>query len=121
MRSWSKWKKAGLLMTVACTIVSASATAQDYATFVVVRSLKDPKEYYVYIADSCKPNINFKASQQPMNCTLKKNECDPGKCKFDTNSTDLPPLALTFGISSYNPPCGWVFNWATGRYVYYPC
>ena len=121
MRSSSKWKAASLLIAGASIILPSNVTAQDYATFVVVRSLKNYREYEVFIATDCKPGINLKAAQQPLSCTLKKQECDPGKCKFDVNSTDQPPLALTFGVSSYNPPCGWVFNWVTGRYVYYPC
>jgi hypothetical protein len=97
-----------------------SPTAQDYVTFVVVRSLKDYKDYEVFTAE-CKDFKVKETKPQTLTCALKRNECDPGKCKFDVNSTDQPPLSLTFGISSYNPPCGWVWDWVRQKYVFYPC
>jgi hypothetical protein len=108
-------------MLPACAMLPASATAQDYVTFVVVRSLKDYKDYEVFSAECVDFNVKETTKPQKATCIMKVNACPPGNCKFDVKSTDLPPLSLTFGISAYNPTCGWVWDWVRQRYIFYPC
>lgn len=95
---------------------SASAQAQEFV-FVVARSATDPNAYWIWSAE-CK-NLNVKASKQDkVVCDLTLPQCKPGACKFETRSDDKPPLPLVFGISSYNPTCGWVWDPYKKAYVY---
>jgi hypothetical protein len=104
-----------LLLAGACTSLPMSLSAQE-AGFLVLRSLKNYKEFQVWTAD-CK-GIKVPAPKQTVQCTLTQQTCEAGKCPFEKQSDDQPPLALTFGQSTYNPTCAWVFNWTTWRYVY---
>jgi hypothetical protein len=121
--SWSKVLKlfialAGALIG-ACTLPT-TVEAQDEFGFLVIRSAKDPYAYYIWSADCAKINLTD-SREQRLQCTLQRNECKPGTCKFDSRSDDQPPLPLVFGISSYNPTCGWVWDPYRRVYVARPC
>lgn len=110
--------KTGFAIVIAaaiCAIAPLSAMAQDF-TVVVTRSAKNPKETYVWTANCA--GLNVKSSKQVLSCTLERQECSPGKCPFETNSTDQAPWPVVIGISSYNPTCGWVWDPFAYRYVY---
>jgi hypothetical protein len=76
--------------------------------------------YYLWTADCGKFDLNAKEHNKLV-CTLRRDECKPGSCKFDIKSDDEPPLSLVFGISRYNPECGWVWDKYKKVYVYKAC
>lgn len=111
----AKTSLAIVMVSAICAIVPLSAVAQEF-TVVVSRSIKNPKDNYVWVAD-CK-GLNVKLATQTLSCSLTRQECDTGKCPFEQKSTDQAPFPLVIGISSHNPTCGWVWDPYAYRYVY---
>jgi hypothetical protein len=107
------------LLTV-CAVLPANVAAQEIA-FVVVRYGQNYQDYELFTLTNCKQPFALAKAGAQVACTLQRNECEPGKCKFDVKSTDYPPLALTFGVSSFNPTCGWVWDPRRQKYIYVRC
>lgn len=107
---------AAMLLAGACTLLPTNLAAQEVG-FLVLRSAQNYKEFFLWTAHC--PGINkSQYTEQKVQCVIERRICDVGKCPFERNSDDRPPLALTFGLSLYNPTCAWVYDWASYRYVY---
>lgn len=104
-----------LLLAGACTLLPMNLSAQE-AGFLVLRSLKNYKELHLWTAQCS--SLKISAPKQTVQCTLTQTTCAPGDCPFEKKSDDQPPVALTFGLSSYNPTCAWAFDWTRWTYVY---
>jgi hypothetical protein len=94
--------------------------AAQQTGFLVITDFTSSKSVYLWTA-SC-PNLRVNNSpsdmQEKVVCTFERTTCAPESCAFNKKSTDSPPLALTFGKSSHNPTCAWVFNWTSWSYAY---
>lgn len=110
------YRLALVVLVGACTLLPAQSTAQDVG-FLVLRSAKDYKVLHLWTVSCPKINVN-ESREQTVSCTLRRDTCDAGKCRFEQKSTDQPPLSLTFGQSTHNPTCAWVFDWTNYSYVY---
>ena len=127
------YRLAGALLTAACVTLPSGATAEE-VTFIV-HSVKDAKAQYgstttIWTAN-CGKELDVKLAKQQVACTLEQNTCEPCTsgdvkycrsqpkvCQFVLQSTDQPPTALTFGISTHNPTCYWAWDPYAWRYIY---
>lgn len=116
-RSSSKLSSIALIAVLAAAcMLPASAQAQQTA-IVIIRSLTNPADYNVWFADCPAFNLNS-GDPKGAACKLQAQQICKGGCSFASDSDDQPPLSLTFGISKYNPTCGWVWDPARRQYVY---
>lgn len=104
------------VLIAAC--VPATVQPQEFA-FLVVRSAKDAYAYNIWAADCGK--VNLTTSDQKVACTLSRRECKPEECPFSRKSDDAAPLPLIFGISTYNPTCGQMWDPYRKVWIYKPC
>jgi hypothetical protein len=107
------------LLGGSCAVGPSTAVAQEF-TVVIARDVKNPKDNYIWVVSDCTKgkSLNLKADTQTIECTLTRQECEPGNCKFEYKSDDQPPYPVTIGISSHNPTCGWVWDPYRYKYIY---
>lgn len=99
------------LLIGASLLLPMTLSAQEKG-FLVLPSYKDPKVFDIWVADCSGISATAKEPQD-VKCTLVRQECRPGRCKFDVAGAADRPGGLTFGTTTYNPGCKWIYNWTT--------
>jgi len=104
------------LLAAVCLLLPSLAIGQE--TTFVVHMVRDAKAKYGGTVTIWTANCGkLDAKAKSLSCTLEQNTCTDN-CAFTQKSTDLPPMALVFGQSTYNPTCAYVWDPWGQRYIF---